>query len=335
MTSPRAALDQIIEAITSASGAQAEAARQRISARTGPRESLGSIERLAEQLAGARHAPRPDVTRKIIAVCAADHGVADPGVDLGANNPTIVALQLVCDGGAAVNAAARSIGARIMPIDCGVRGGAGAFGPGVLDMRVCDGTADMRRGGAMTPPQALAALQTGIAVVLSLADDGLDLLALGHVGAGGATVSGAVIAALTGSATAFGDEDREAIAEALATNVPGQLPLEVLAALGGPDLGVMAGMILAAAAINVPVVLDDHATWAAALLAARFAPAVSGYLIASHAGASPPHRRALDDLGLVPLFDLGLSHGEGTGAALALPFVDAAARLLGGEPHAA
>lgn len=328
MTSPREVLDQILETITPASGAQAAAARQRIGARTGPRESLGALEDLAERLAGARHAPRPAVARKVIAVCAADHGVADPGIDLGTNSSSIVALRLVSSGGAAVNAAARSVGARVMPIDCGVRGGEHAFDAGVLALRVGDGTEDMRHGAAMTLPQAVASLQNGIAVVLSLADDGLDVLALGHVGAGSATVSGAVIAAFTGNAAAFGDEDRDAITQALAANLPGTRPLAVLAAVGGPDLGIMAGMILAAAALNVPVMLDDHATWAAALLAARLAPPVAGYVIASHAGPSAPHRRALTELGLVPLFDLGLSHGEGTGAALALPFVDAAARLL-------
>lgn len=328
MTTPRAVLDQILETITPASGAQAEAARQRIGARTGPRESLGVIEPLAARLAGARHSSRPAVARKVIAVCAADHGVADPGVDLGSNSPTIAALRLVSAGDAAVSAAARSVGARLMPIDCGVRGGVRAFDGTVLSLRVCDGTEDMRRGAAVTPPQAIAALQNGIAIVLSLADDGLDVLALGHIGAGAATVSGAVIAAFTGTAAAFGDEDREALTEALETTVPGTRPLEVLAAVGGPDLGTMAGMILAAAAINVPVVLDDHATWAAALVAARLAPPVAGYLIAAHTGSSAPHRRALAELGLTPLFDLGLSHGEGTGAALALPFVDAAARLL-------
>ncbi|HUH01273.1 MAG TPA: nicotinate-nucleotide--dimethylbenzimidazole phosphoribosyltransferase, partial [Kofleriaceae bacterium] len=140
MTSPRQVLDQILETITPASGAQAEAARQRIGARTGPRESLGALEGLAERLAGARHAPRPAVARKVIAVCAADHGVADPGIDLGMHSSSIVALDLVSSGGAAVNAAARSVGARVMPIDCGVRGGEHAFDAGVLALRICDGT---------------------------------------------------------------------------------------------------------------------------------------------------------------------------------------------------
>jgi nicotinate-nucleotide--dimethylbenzimidazole phosphoribosyltransferase len=125
------------------------------------------------------------------------------------------------------------------------------------------------------------------------------------------------------------EEDRDAVDSALKENSPNTVtPLEVLASVGGFELGMLAGMILACASIHVPVVLDDQGTSAAALLAARLAPDVSGYLIAAHAGASPIHRRALSELELTALFELGLAHGEGTGAALALPIVDSAASLL-------
>jgi nicotinate-nucleotide--dimethylbenzimidazole phosphoribosyltransferase len=182
----------------------------------------------------------------------------------------------------------------------------------------------------MTPPSALAALTTGIALTFSLADAGLDLLTLGQIGPGIEAASGAVIAALAAVPPIELGDEGELIARALASNRSraGQ-PIEVLTEVGGFDVGVLAGAILGAASIHVPVVLDDHATWAAALIAARLAPPVTGYLVAAHAGAtSPGHRRALGALGLDPLFDLGLAHGEGTGALLAVPMIDAAARVL-------
>jgi NaMN:DMB phosphoribosyltransferase len=114
-----------------------------------------------------------------------------------------------------------------------------------------------------------------------------------------------------------------------ALRLPGRdAAVRALAAFGGLEVAVQVGVILAAASVHVPVVLDDSGTWASALVAVAMAPEVAGYLIASHGGARPGHRRALRVLGLDPLFDLGLAHGEGTGALLALPLLDSAARVL-------
>jgi nicotinate-nucleotide--dimethylbenzimidazole phosphoribosyltransferase len=326
--SPRAVIEAVVAGIGPASEAQAFGVEQRLAGRLARDHSLGTVGALAARLAAARHSPHPRVADKAIVVVAADHGIADPGVDLGEHAPTVVALRHIAGGEAAVNAAARSAGAALVLVDAGVRGAARRdLGAGVIRLRHGDGTADITAGAAMTPIDAVQCVQTGLALTMSLADEGLDVCALGQVGAGAEPVTGAVIAALTGAAaTDFGD-DTAVIEAALSAGLPGT-PLEVLAAVGGFDLGVLAGLILGAAAINVPVVLDDHATWAAALIAARLQPAVAGYLIAAHTGGSPGHRRALEALGLTPLFDLGLAHGEGTGAALALPLLDSAAGLL-------
>jgi nicotinate-nucleotide--dimethylbenzimidazole phosphoribosyltransferase len=324
--SPRAVLDHILASITPASAAQALAARERLTARLGP--DLGVVGALAARLAGARHAPRPRVERSAIVICAADQGVADPGVDFGANHPTRVAAEQIAGGGAAVNAIARSAGARVVVLDCGIRGGAS---DAVLAFRQGDGSADITAGPAMTPIDAVRALQTGIAVLFSLAEegDGLDVLALGQVSPGAQPVSTALVTALTDAPLADAGVDREAVEQALSANpVDPRRPLEVLAALGGYDIAVMAGLVLGAASINVPIVLDDHGTSAAALVAARLAPSVSGYVLAAHAGSIPAHRRALAALGTVPPFELGLAQGEGAGAALLLPFLASAAELL-------
>ena len=326
---PRAVLDHILDSISPASGAQAAGARQRLAKRIGA-QSLGALEQLAERLAGARHAPRPRVADKLVVVCAADHGVADPGVDLGDNNPTAIAVRYIAEGGAAINTVARTAGAKVVVVDCGVRGMAGDARTDVLTFRLGNGTADITRGAAMTPVDALTAIQTGIALAFSLADRGLDVLALGQLAVGGQPASAAVVCALADLELADVPEaDRAAVESALRENSPNTVtPLEVLSSLGGFEVGMLTGLLLGAASIHVPIVLDDHGTSAAALIAAGLSPHVRGYLIAAHAGSSPVHRHALSALGLAPLFDLGLAHGEGAGAALALPMIDTAAALL-------
>ncbi len=320
-----------------ASGAMAFAARDRIARTLPPGEDLGKLGMAAARLAAARHTPRPVLRARTVIVCAADHGVAYPGIDLGVGGPAAAALRVLAAGSSAVSAAARTAGASQVLVDAGVRGGdAIDLGRGVLSFRLADGTASITNGPAMPRDVAEAALTTGIALLVSLADSSLDLLALGQIGPGAEIASGALLAALAGVAPediASIPEDARAIAGALAAN-PDALaaattdPIAALAAFGGLEIALQTGVILAAASVHVPVVLDDHGTWAAALAAARLAPAVAGYLFAAHGGTRPGYRPALTALGLEPLFDLGLSHGEGTGALLAIPLLDAAARVL-------
>lgn len=322
-------LAHVLDAISPASAAQAYGARMRLGGQHG--RDLDRMQSLAERLAAARHAPQPAVARKLVVVCAADHGV----VAAGDASATRAALRQIATGEAAVCAAARAAQASLVLVDCGVRADGASTMPatspaGIVDVRIGNGTADMRAGAAMTPAQALACLHTGIALLLSLVDAGADIIALGHLGVGSRVASGALVAVLTGVAPAtLGMRDRDAIAAALAASRPDPAqPLAVLAAVGGFEIGVMTGLVLAAASLDIPVVLDDHGTSAAALLAARLQPHVAGYLFASHAGSTPGHRRALHALGLPVIFDVGVAQGEATGAILALPIIDSAARLL-------
>jgi nicotinate-nucleotide--dimethylbenzimidazole phosphoribosyltransferase len=337
MSGPRDVIEHVIAAISPASEAQAEGARQRLRGEAEP----GSLADLAVRLAAARHAPSPRTDRKAVVVVLADHGVADPGLDLGDAHPAVVLARAIESGQAALAAAARAAGARGLVVDAGLTTRA-ALPSDVVRLSAGRGAADITREPAMTPVDALHALQSGIALVTALADDGLDVLALGHVAPGAEVASAAVVALLTGASAADvsvpGDVP-DVSAALRCTEVHGTLVhgtgvqgiegvLEVLAAVGGPDLALIAGLILGAASMNVPVVLEDHGTSAAALAAARMAPAVRGYLIAAHGGTRPAHRRAMAALGLAPLFSLGLGSGEGAGAALALGLVDGAARLL-------
>ena len=329
-------LDHILTSILPASGAMQAAATTAIERRLPQGESLGKLGAAAGRLAAARHAPHPSVTARAVIICAADHGLAWPGVDFGADGPAATALRLIASGESAVSAAARTAGAAQVLVDAGVRGGENIdLGRGVLSFRLADGTASIFEGPAMARDVAEAGLTTGIALAVSLADASLDLVALGQIGPGSEVASGALIAALAGAEpAAIAPDDADAIARALAANSDAARdarddPAGALAALGGLEIAIQVGVILACASMHVPVVLDDHGTWAAALVAARLAPHTTGYLFAAHAGARPGYRAALSALGIEPLFDLGLSHGEGTGALLAVPLLDSAARVLG------
>lgn len=329
MSDPRV-LRHVIASITPASLAHAEGARQRVAAAGTP-----LLERLAARLGGAQHTSRVRAARRTIVVVAGDHGVGDPGVALGAAHPTVVAAHAIADGTAALAQVARASGAPILLVDAGVRERAAMPGSVVHLGRGASG--NLMDGPAMSIVDAALGLEAGIALAVSLADDGCDVVALGALGVGADVASMAVLGAALGTApTGFADEVAEAagaLGAALVGSAPGGGPravggLELLATLGGPDTAVLAGLILAAASMNVPVVLDGYATGAAALIAAALAPAVTGYLVAAHAGTFT-QPRILAHLGLTPVFDVGLGHGEGTGAAMVLPLLDQLAAVAG------
>ncbi len=319
--------------------AAADAARARQASLTKPTGSLGRLEALAVQLAAITGQARPNVTRKAVIVMAGDHGVTQSGVSA---YPSDVTPQMVLNflhGGAAINVLARQAGARVVVVDVGVAADLPEHA-GLLRRKVARGTANMTLGPALTRAQAEAALSVGLEVVAAEIDAGLDLLATGDMGIGNTTPSAAIVAALTGAPVAqvtgrgTGVDDAglarkvAAIETALRVNQPDPADaLDVLAKVGGLEIAGLAGVILGAAARRVPVVIDGFISGAAALIAAGLAPAATGYMIAAHRSVEIGHRVLLDHLGLMPLFDLDLRLGEGTGAALAFHLVEAAARI--------
>lgn len=308
-------------------------ARARLDRLTKPPGSLGRLEELVVRIAVMTGCPRPRVSAPVIFALAADHGVTALGVSA---YPAAVTAQMLANlgrGGAAVNVLARQVGARVVVADLGVAGDA-PVPAGVVDCRVAPGTRNFTEGPAMTREEALAALRAGEALVEAT---GADLVATGEMGIGNSTAASALTAALTGAAPSAvtgrgtGVDDRglarklDAVTRALAANRPDPTdPLGVLAAVGGLEIAGLVGVILAGAARRVPVVLDGFIAGAAALVAARLAPHCREYLVAAHLSAEPGHRLLLGTLGLVPLLDLGLRLGEGTGAALAIGLVRAA-----------
>jgi nicotinate-nucleotide--dimethylbenzimidazole phosphoribosyltransferase len=317
-----------------------EQARARQSQLTKPAGSLGVLEDLSIQIAGITGNLNPSLARKAVIVMAADHGVAGEGVSA---YPAEVTYQMVLNflrGGAAINVLARQAGARVTVVDIGV---AADFkeAPGLVRRKIAYGTQNMTRGPAISRSQAEKAIQTGIDVVNEEISQGLDLVATGDMGIANTTPSSAIVAALTGlpvaqvtgrgsGVDAAGLAHKVATIEtALALNQPDPSnALDVLAKVGGLEIGGLAGVMLGAAAQRLPVVIDGFISGAAALIAAGLQPALKPYLIASHQSVEIGHRAILQKLGLRPLFDLDLRLGEGSGAALAFHFVEASVHLL-------
>ncbi len=311
------------------------AARQRDL--TKPAGSLGRLEELAIQLAGISGAALPPaLPRKAVIVMAADHGVAEERVSA---YPQEVTAQMVLNflrGGAAINALSRAAGARVVVVDMGVASDLAPH-PDLQIRRIARGTANFHRVPAMTREQAEAAMATGVAVLEGELERGLDLVATGDMGIANTTAASAVVAALTGRPPAevvgrgTGIDDLtyarkvRVIEEAIALHAPDPSDaLDVLAKVGGFEIGGLAGVIIGAAVHRIPVIIDGFISGAAALVAVSFAPACQPFLIAAHRSVEIGHRAALDRLGLRPLLDLDLRLGEGTGAALAMPLIDAA-----------
>ena len=314
-----AVLRHVIDSISPASAAHAEGARLLVASAGTP-----LLDRLAITLGGAQHTHRPRAARRTLVVVAGDHGVGDPGIALGPAHPTVIAARAIADGSAALAQVARASRTPILIVDAGVREPAAMPTSAVTLGR--GPSRDLLVEPAMTVVDAALGLEAGIALAVSLADAGQDVLAIGALGVGADVASLALLGAALGVApTGFDDEVAEA-AGARGAELARAGGVELLAAFGGPETAVLAGAILAAASMNLPVVLDGYATGAAALVAAALAPAVTGYLVAAHTGTFT-QPRILAHLGLHPVFEVGLGHGDGTGAAMVLPLLDQVAAL--------
>jgi len=338
---PGALLAETLAAIRPPDGAAAAAARERQAQLTKPPGSLGFLEDLSVRLAGiAGECPPPVPEPAAVAVFAADHGVHAQGVTPW---PQEVTAQMVANflaSTAVVNVLAAQAAAEVSVVDVGVAADLPAA-PGLLDRKVRRGTADMTEEPAMTRAEALRAVAAGIQVARDLVAAGSRCLITGDMGIANTTASAALVAAFTGADPAevtgrgTGVDDQtlahkvDVVRRALDRHRPDPAdPLGVLAAVGGLEHAALAGYLLGAAALRVPVVLDGVIACAAALAAAAFRADAVGCMIAGHQSTEPGAGRALAALGLRPVLDLGLRLGEGSGAVLALPVVQAAARVL-------
>ncbi len=318
----------------------ADALQARLDRLTKPLGSLGRLEELARWYGAARGTAAPVLRRKTVAVFAGDHGVTIEGVSAYPSDVTAQMVYNFLRGGAGINVLARHVGADVVVVDVGV---AHAFPEleGLRRRKVRPGTANLAVGPAMTREEAEAAVGVGVELAEELAASGVDVIGVGEMGIGNTTPSSAITAVMTGAAPrdvtgrGTGIDDAvwarkvSVIDRAIAVNRPDAGdPMDVLTKLGGLEIAALVGVMLGAAGRRVPVVLDGFISGAAALIATALEPALAGSLLASHQSVEPGHRLALDRLGLVPVLDLGLRLGEGTGAALAIGLLDAAVKIL-------
>ena len=307
---------------------------------TKPPGSLGFLEDIGIHLAGIGGTCPPRLPEPAaVAVFAADHGVVASGVTPWPQEVTAQMVANFCAGGAAINAVARQVGARLVVVDVGVASELAPH-PDLVVRKVAAGTADLSTGPAMTVDQARAAFAVGEGVADSLVGDGVRLLGTGEMGIGNTTPAAALIAAFTGRPPADctgrgtgiddGMLDRKCAVVATAVErIRGiEDPWRVLAEVGGLEIAALAGFVAAGTRARVPVVVDGVIALAGVLAAEAIAPGTVRACIAGHRSTEPGATVALTHLGLRPLLDLDLRLGEGTGACLAIPLVQAAARVL-------
>ncbi len=315
-------------------------ARARQGQLTKPAGALGRLESLSVHLAGITGSLNPPLERKAVVVMAGDHGVTAQGVS---TYPSDVTPQMVLNflrGGAAINVLARQVGARVVVVDVGVASELPEH-PGLVRAKVAPGTQDFTRTTAMTRDQAEQAVLVGLEVAAREVAQGLDVLGVGEMGIGNTTPAAALTAVFTGAPpervagrgtgldSAGVARKVAALRQGLELHHPDPTdPIGTLAQVGGLEIAGLVGLMLGGAAHRAPVVVDGFITGAAALVAAAIAPPAREYLIASHRSVEPGHRAALRRLRLRPLLDLNLRLGEGSGAALAFPLLDAAVRIL-------
>ncbi|NJL03707.1 MAG: nicotinate-nucleotide--dimethylbenzimidazole phosphoribosyltransferase [Chloroflexaceae bacterium] len=337
--------------IAPADGPAMIAVQQRLDHLTKPQGSLGQLEHLLVRLAGSTAHALPQVQQPVILLCAADHGIAVAGVSA---YPQAVTAQMVLNflaGGAAISVLAHATNTRLIVVDAGVVGDLPDH-PDLHRLHIRRGTANLAAEPAMTLAEAHAAVLAGMTLAQAAHADGMDMLLVGEMGIGNTTAAATLTSALTGApptqtvgrGTGI-DAARLAHKQALVAQALRRVGLGdgqrwdgdallLLAEVGGLELAVLVGAMLAAAAQRIPILLDGYITTAAALVAARLAPQLPAHLIAAHCSAEPGHALALAELGLTgdnaaaPLLQLELRLGEGSGAALALPLIQHTLRLL-------
>ena len=333
-------LSKIIEMIKPLDEGAMAQARARQNQLTKPRGSLGRLEELSVQLAGIQAKPIPQIRNKAIVTMAGDHGVAAEGISAYPQEVTAQMVYNFLKGGAGINVIARQIGARIIVVDMGVASELEAS-PQLLSRKIALGTRNIALGPAMTADEAIKAIGAGIEVVADEVTKGLDIVGTGDMGIGNTTASSAICAVMTGESvvevtgrgTGLADKQLrhkiEVIERALAVNhLNPEQPLDVLAKVGGFEIGGLVGVMLAAAAHRIPVVIDGFISGAAALIAAALSPVLRDFLIAAHVSVELGHRLLLKHLGLKPLLDLDMRLGEGTGAAMGIFLSETAASIL-------
>ena len=311
-----------------------------------PPRALGRLHDVAEQVCGIQRTLKPDISKKCVLVFAGDHGVVQEGVSAF---PQVVSMEMIrcfLQGGGGINAISRLVDAAVKVIDMGIVSDMSSKdlkgGEHLVVSKIGKGTRNLARGPAMSRTEAEASILGGFRQAERVIREGVTLLGTGDMGIGNTTPSAAIGAVLTGHdlegmvgrGTGIDDtgldKKRRAIAQGIRINQPDpEDGLDVLAKVGGFEIGGIAGCILAGAVHRVPVVIDGFISAAGALIASSLCPQARGFMLAGHCSEEPGHRAMLHSLGLQPILDLGMRLGEGTGGALAMSILDGALRVFG------
>lgn len=328
-------LREHVKQIIPVNQALVEYAKEREDTLAKPRGTLGRLEECAVKLAAIQNRRRPGYDHRLIVVCAADHGVVEEGVSPYPKDVTRQQISNFSQGGGTITVLGRHAKAKVLLADVGVDYDF-PENPNILNYKIARGTKNMTKGPAMTREEALRSVLTGIEIVLN--EPAVDLAAAGEMGIGNTTPSSAICSLLMGltpeEATGIGSglaPDKVAhkaavIRRALEINRPDPNDaIDVLAKVGGLEIGTMVGVYLGAAIRRSAVIIDGFIAGAAALLAEKLAPHIRGYFFAGHCSKEKAHRATLEYLGLNPLLDLNMWLGEGSGAAVSMFILECAA----------
>lgn len=332
------ALNEIVGNIQEPDGDSAKRMKRRLDAKIKPLKSLGVLEDIAIQLAGVHRNPYPKITGKAVLLMAGDHGVVKEGVSAAPQEVTAQLFYSYLSGGGGINVLTEYAGAKLICTDLAIASPLDP--PELMDYRIKNGADNIVEGPAMTRKETLQALLTGAKIASEAIESGINVLAAGEVGIGNTTPSAALISVLTGcsveeatgSGTGLRNEallnKHEVIKKAIKLNDPDITdPIDVLSKVGGVEIAAMAGAILKAARSHVPTVLDGVISSAAALIAAKINPITIKYMITSHSSEEKGELVALKHLGLEPRLFMNMRLGEGTGAVLMFPIIEAAINI--------
>ncbi len=307
-----------------------------INQKTKPLGSLGKLEQLAQQIGLILQNPQPPALHAHALIFAADHGVMDEQVSAFPQSVTWQMVENFLAGGAAINVFAKQNNCGLQIVDAGVKHDFGVR-DGLLDRKIAYGSQNLARQAAMTSAQCEQALQAGMEIVASL---NCHVLLLGEMGIGNTTVASALmhkitalplaqcVGAGTGVDSAGIAHKQQVIARAMQTHQTASSALEILACLGGFEVAMMVGAILAAAHARKIIVIDGFIVSSALLVARLLQPAVQDYCVFAHCSDESGHRAMLNYMQADPLLALNLRLGEGSGAALALPLLHASRNFL-------
>ena len=338
-------LEEIISKIQPVENLWIQKARERTAQLVMPTRALGRLHEISERLCGIQKTLKPSMERKAVLIMAGDHGVADEGVSAYPQEVTGAMVLTFLRGGAGINAISRHVGARVWVVDMGIipeldpRSIDG--GDQLMVRKIAAGTANLAKGPAMSRQDAEKSIVSGFQLATDLFQQGIEVLGTGDMGIANTTASAAIGSVITGIGPKYmvgrgtGIDDKgfviklKTVEKGIRINQPNALDgLDVLAKVGGFEIGGIAGCILAAAFHSRPVVIDGFISTAGALIAYALCPVVRDFIFGGHCSEETGHRNMLKYMGIEPILDLGMRLGEGTGGALSMSIMEGAVRVF-------